>query len=32
MNFIKLSDNLENIDCMAISPNKKFIAVAERLS
>jgi len=30
MNFIKLSENLEKMECMTISPNKKFIAVSEK--
>jgi hypothetical protein len=31
MAFLRLSENLERIICLAISPNKKFIAVCERL-
>lgn len=30
MNFIKLNENLEKLECMTISQNKKFIAVCER--
>lgn len=31
MAFIRLSENIEKIVSLAISPNKKFIAVCERL-
>lgn len=32
MSFIKLHESVENIECMAISPNKKFIAIGEKIS
>lgn len=31
MVFIKLSENMDSIACMATSPNKKLLAVSERL-
>lgn len=30
MSFLKLSENLENIHCMTISSNKRFIAICEQ--
>jgi hypothetical protein len=30
MNFIRLSETTERIECMTISPNKRFVAVCER--
>jgi len=31
MEFIKLSDNVENIECVAISPTRSHIAVCEKI-
>jgi len=31
MQFIKLSDNMDSIACMTKSPNKRLLAVSERL-
>lgn len=31
MAFLRLSENMERINSMAISPSKKFVAVCERL-
>ena len=32
MSFVKLNDNLDKIICMAISPNKKSVAMCESYS
>lgn len=31
MSFIKLSENMDSIACMSSSPNKRLLAVSERL-
>jgi hypothetical protein len=31
MNFLKLSDNIERIECLTISSNKKWVAVCEKI-
>ena len=31
MEFIKLSDNVESIECIAISPSRNHIAVCEKI-
>lgn len=31
MNFIRMSENMEQVTCIAKSPNNKFLAVAEKL-
>lgn len=32
MSFIKLNENMEKIQCMTISKNRKYIAIAEKPS
>lgn len=31
MEFIKLSDSIESIECMALSPTRNHIAVCEKI-